>query len=178
VGRQQRAPTLAEALEAFPDANFTVDLKVEAAIEPLARLLRHGPLAARVCVAGAWDSWLARLRRLVPGLHTALGWRSLTALVWCSRTRSVPPRRIATAPFAHVPIRLGSVSIFVERLVTHAHELGVRVVVWTVDDPPTMHRLLDHGVDGIITDRPDLLREVMIARGTWSPMDEHRRARP
>jgi glycerophosphoryl diester phosphodiesterase len=178
VDSSEAIPTLAEALEAFPGANFTIDLKVEAAIEPLARLLRHGPFAARVCVAGAWDSWIARLRGLVPGLHTALGWRSLTALVWCSRTRSVPPRRIATAPFAHVPIRLGSVPIFVERLVTHAHEMGVRVVVWTVDDPPTMHRLLDHGVDGIITDRPDLLREVMIARGTWSPLDEHRRARP
>ncbi len=174
----QRIPTLAEALEAFPSANFTVDLKVEAAIEPLARLLSHKPFATRVCVAGAWDGWLARLRGLVPTVHTALGWRSLTVLVWGARTGASSPRRIATAPFAHVPIRLGSVPIFVERLVTHAHEMGIRVVVWTVDDPASMHRLLDHGVDGIITDRPDLLREVMIARRTWSPMDEQRRTRP
>ena len=51
-----------------------------------------------------------------------------------------------------------------------AHRLGVRVVVWTVDDPEQMHELLDMGVDGIITDRPDLLRAVMIQRGTWAPM--------
>ena len=45
-----------------------------------------------------------------------------------------------------------------------AHDAGVRSIVWTVNDPDTMHRLLDHGVEGIITDRPDLLREVLIAR--------------
>ena len=60
--------------------------------------------------------------------------------------------------------------MFVERLVTGAHGIGVKVVVWTVNDQPSMVRLLDAGVDGIITDRPDLLREVLIARGQWTPM--------
>lgn len=173
VDGHESIPTLADALDAFPRSNFTVDLKDEAAIEPLARLLGHRPFAERVCVAGAWDGWLAHLRRLAPDVHTALGWRSLTTLVCCSRTRARTPRRVATAPFAHVPLRLGSVPIFVERLVTHAHDIGIRVVVWTVDEPRTMHQLLDHGVDGIITDRPDLLREVLIARGTWSPIVDH-----
>ena len=61
VGGTERIPTLADALDAFPNADFTVDLKDAAAIEPLARLLRHRPFASRVCVAGAWDGWLARL---------------------------------------------------------------------------------------------------------------------
>ena len=60
--------------------------------------------------------------------------------------------------------------VFVERLVTGAHGIGVKVVVWTVNDQPSMVRLLDAGVDGIITDRPDLLREVLMARGEWTPM--------
>jgi len=170
VGGQEQIPMLADALDAFPFANFTVDLKDEEAIEPLARLLRHHDYAERVCVAGAWDGWLARLRRITPGLQTALGWRSLTALICCSRTGARPSRGIATAPFAHVPVRLGSVPIFVERFVRHAHAIGVRVIVWTVDDPRAMHHLLDASVDGIITDRPDVLREVMVARGTWMPM--------
>ena len=171
-------PTLAEALEAFPDSNFTIDLKDEAAIEPLARLLRHRPFATRVCVAGAWDGWLARLRRSVPEVRTALGWRSLAALVWYSRTRTALPRRVATAPFAHLPIRLGSRPIAFQRLVRDAHGIAVRVIVWTVDDPLVMHQLLDIGVDGIITDRPDLLRDVLISRGAWSPMTQSRGTRP
>lgn len=163
-------PTLADALEAFPSARFTVDLKERDAIQPLADLLQRRDLAERVCVAGAWDGWLDELRDRAPHVHTALGWRALTRLVSCSRSGMRPPRAVATGGFAHVPVRLGRVPVFAERLVSMAAELGIRVVVWTVDDAAEMHRLLDVGVAGIITDRTDRLREVLIARGEWSPM--------
>jgi glycerophosphoryl diester phosphodiesterase len=77
---------------------------------------------------------------------------------------------LANAPFAHVPIKLGRVPIFVERVVAMSHDLGVRVVVWTVDEPQVIRRLLDAGVDAIITDRPDVLREVLVSRDQWAPM--------
>jgi glycerophosphoryl diester phosphodiesterase len=170
VSGREPIPTLAEALETFPAANFTVDLKDRAAILPLVKLLQHSDFRERVCVAGAWDGWLDVVRGQVPGVRTALGWRSLTAVVTSARTGMPPARRFATAEFAHVPLKLGRVPVFVERLVEGAHRIGVRVVVWTVDDPATMGRLLDAGVDGIISDRPDLLREVLVARGQWTPM--------
>jgi glycerophosphoryl diester phosphodiesterase len=170
VGGREPIPTLTEALEAFPQARFTVDLKDRAAIGPLVKVLQHKDFGARVCVAGAWDSWLEAVRAQVPGVRTALGWRSLSALVTSARAGMPPARRFATAEFAHVPHRLGRVPVFVERLVEGAHRIGVRVVVWTVDDPLVMTRLLDTGVDGIITDRPDLLREVLVARDQWLPM--------
>jgi glycerophosphoryl diester phosphodiesterase len=169
VHGREPVPTLAEALEAFPDARFTIDLKDRAAIAPLVQLLRCRGIRERVCLAGAWDGALATVRREVPGVRTALGWRSLSALVSSSRTGARPSPRLATGEFAHVPLRLGRVPVFVERLVEGAHRIGVRVVVWTVDDVPDMHRVLDAGVDGVITDRPDLLREVLIARGQWLP---------
>lgn len=174
VAGREPIPTLVDALEAFPDANFTIDLKGREAIGPLGKLLQHKDFRDRVCVAGAWDGWLDVVRAEVPGVRTALGWRSLTALVTTARAGMPPARRFATAEFAHVPLKLGRVPVFVERLVEGAHRIGVRVVVWTVDDPATMGRLLDAGVDGIITDRPDLLREVLVARGQWLPMGDLR----
>ena len=161
-------PTLAEVLAAFPDACLTIDVKERSAIGPLADLLIATGSSARVCVAGSWDSWLAALgARVGPELTIALGWRSLVATL--SRLH-LGRGQSPTQPggrFAHVPLRLGRIAIYADHLVERANDIGIRIIVWTVNDPATMHRLLDAGVDGIITDRPDLLREVMIARGQW-----------
>jgi len=153
-------PTLDEVLVAYPDACFTVDVKEGSAVAPLARTLRATNAAPRVCVAGAWDGWLAGVRHEVgPELTTALGWRALATLL------AGAPQAAGAARFAHVPSRV--VQVFGARLVARAHALGVRIIVWTVNDPAQMHRLLDLGMDGIITDRPDLLREVLVARDQW-----------
>ena len=74
---------------------------------------------------------------------------------------------------AQVPVRYGApsgpkgVTVVTERFVRNAHRGGVPVPVWTIDDPVEMHRLLDLGVDGIMTDRPEALRAVLIDRGEW-----------
>lgn len=167
-------PTLEEALVSFPDACFTVDLKDRAAIAPMARLLQRRDYAERVCVAGAWDGWLQHLASQVPHVRTALGWRSLVALISAAKAGVQPPAAVVRGRFAHVPIQLGRLPIHSPALVRRAHRLGVRVIVWTVDDPAQMHELLDMGVDGIITDRPDRLRSVMISRGIWTPMGSDR----
>jgi len=161
-------PTFDEALDAFPNQFFTVDLKDRAGIEPLVKSLQRKGVAKRVCIAGAWDGWLGHVRREVPEVTTALGWRSLTALLWCARAGVRPPNALATAPFAHVPARQLDVPIHLERLVAMSNHIGVRVVAWTVDEPVAMRRLLDAGVDAIITDRPDLLREVLVSRHQWT----------
>lgn len=103
-------------------------------------------------------------------MRTALGWRSLAVLVACAKAGVRPPLGVATGEFVHVPVSVGRVPLVAERLVQMAADLGVRVLAWTVDEPALMHRLLDLGVDGVITDRPDLLREVLVRRGQWRPM--------
>jgi glycerophosphoryl diester phosphodiesterase len=68
---------------------------------------------------------------------------------------------------AQVPARIGTRIFVDERYVAVAHQLGLAVHVWTVNDRAQMSRLLDLGVDGIITDRADVLRDLLSARGCW-----------
>ncbi len=166
---QGGGPVLAlpELLATFPDSCFTIDVKDPAVIGPLAELINATGAAARVCVAGARGTWLRRLAELTgPELCAALSWRDLAQLA--SRGGRFP-----VGGFAHVPLRLGRLPVFRDGLLARAHDAGVRVVVWTVNDNATMHRLLDSGVDGIITDRPDVLREVLIGRGQWHTPGTH-----
>lgn len=157
-------PRIEDVLRAFPDAHVAIDLKDSRAIGPLARALRSCGATSRVCIGGSADRWMADVRAVLgPEVTTSMGWESLVRLA-SGTTRGVVP-----APFAHVPRRIARIPGAAERFVDLAHSLGSRVLVWTVDDPAEMNRLLDLGADGIFTDRPDLLRDVLIARGTWTP---------
>lgn len=162
-----QVPRLDDVLAAFPDARFTVDLKDTRGIGALAVAVRRTHAQRRVCVAGCTDLVLADVRAVIAGVTTAMGWDSLTRLAAAARL-GTRPRGVVRAPYAHVPLRLGRLPVFAERLVTMTHDLGAQVLVWTVNDPARMHRLLDCGVDGIMSDRPDLLREVLLARGHWT----------
>jgi len=166
----QPIPTLTELLLRFPDACFTVDVKDDRSVTPLVDALLSTHAASRVCIAGAWDGLLRTVAdRVGPELTTALGWRDLSALVTCAHARIRAPRSVAGS-FVHVPLRVGRLPVFGERLLARARHLGIGVIVWTVDDAAQMHRLLDAGVAGIITDRPDVLREVLVARDEWTPV--------
>ena len=162
-------PTLAATLRAFPDAFFSIDLKEERAIDHLAQELVQTRAAHRVCVSGARESWLRKLREQVgPELTTSLSWRDLATLVARTHARLGLPGGRDRGTFAHVPLQIGRLPVYGNRLITQARAYGISIIVWTVNDPDQMHRLLDAGVAGIITDRPDLLREVLIARDQWT----------
>ncbi|MCK6211325.1 glycerophosphodiester phosphodiesterase [Georgenia sp. EYE_87] len=160
---------LEDLLAAFPDACVTIDVKEERAVVPTIEAIRRTGSAARVCVAGGWDPWLAAIRRACgAALTTALGWRALTALIVAARTGVRASSGVATGSFAHVSLRYGRVPVLADprttgRLVQMAADLGLGVVAWTVNDVPTIRRLADAGVAGIITDRPDVLRETLAA---------------
>lgn len=172
VDGREPVPTLAEAMHSFPGARWAIDLKDERSVGAMATLLTANPgWAARVCVAGAWSRRLLRLQAEVPGVTTALGWRDLTALIATSRSYTRTPAGVACGSFAHVPYRLGRLPVYAERIVRRAHASGIRVAVWTVNDRPTMDMLLDAGVDGIITDHPGLLREALVSRNMWQPLE-------
>jgi len=169
ISGRHEIPTLAGTLRAFPDAFFSIDLKEERAIGHLAQELVQTGAAHRVCVSGARGSWLRKLRDQVgPELTTSLCWRDLATLVARTHARLGLPSGRDRGTFAHVPLEVGRFPVYGNRLIAQASAHDISIIVWTVNEPDQMHRLLDAGVAGIITDRPDLLREVLIARDQWT----------
>ena len=169
IGGQDPIPTFAELLEAFPGARFNVDAKADAAVEALARAIREHDAYERVCVSSFSPARLHRLRRLlgrrVPTAASSRGVVLHRFAPWLTRVLDSP------APALQVPVstRVGgrTVRITTDGLVRTAHRRGKQVHVWTVDDAPTIEHLLDLGVDGIFTDRPDTLKTVLVGRRLW-----------
>ncbi|SHF67033.1 glycerophosphodiester phosphodiesterase family protein [Streptoalloteichus hindustanus] len=159
---------LVDLLEELPEARLNVDVKSDAAVEPVLAALRRANAWDRVCLASFDERRLARLRRLGgPRLLTSLGPRSAGALWAGARVPGLPLRRAVRGALAQLPRRHGRLTVVDRPLVRLAHRWGLEVHVWTVDDEAEMVELLGLGVDGLVTDRPDLLRAVLRARGSW-----------
>ena len=158
-------PLMAELLEEFPDARFNIDAKADPAVGPLADLIRRTGAADRVCLGSFSDRRIASLRALVgPRVATSMGPREVFRLVRAARLRRP---FVTSAVAAQVPVAFSRVRIVTSGFLRTAHRTGLEVHVWTIDDPDEMRRLLDLGVDGLMSDRPDLLRQVLTERGAW-----------
>ncbi len=164
-----RIPRLDEVLSTWPTVLVNIDPKSDSAVEPLIRTIdRHGAID-RICV-GSFSGRRIRYcqRELGPGLCTSMGPWEVVRLALGARGFPVRPFAAAAAqiPLTH-SVAGRRIDLATASFVEAAHERGIHVHVWTINDEPTMHRMLDLGVDGIMTDRPDVLRSVMIARGCW-----------
>lgn len=155
-------PTLEEAMTAFPDAGFVLDIK-SAGVEPLlADLLARLGAEDRVIVGSFSDRRLGRFRRLTGG---AVATSSATLETLKVKALSVLRRPSAsTADVFQVPVTAG-ITVVDRAFVDAAHAAGKHVHVWTINEADEMHRLLDLGVDGLVTDRPDILGDVIAERG-------------
>ncbi len=166
IGGREPIPTMAEVLDACPDACFNIDPKADAAVGPLLDLLHDMRALTRVCIGAFSDRRLRTIRGAAgPDVATSLGPREVARLARGAVTGL--PLRSTGAVAAQVPVRFGRIPVTTPRFVRAAHRAGLEVHVWTIDDPGEMGRLLDLGVDGIMTDRPDLLRDVLRRRGDW-----------
>lgn len=166
IGGTDPIPTLAELFDAFPRARFNIDLKSAGGIAPLARLLEEYQAYDRVCVASFSSARLGGFRRLV-GDRVATG--MAPGSVFLIALSPVGPGAYARGNVAQVPSRVGFglLPVVTRRFVDAAHRTGRRVHVWTINDAAEMNRLIDLGVDGIVSDDVVVLRDVLTARGLW-----------
>ncbi len=157
-------PRLEDLLGSFPEARFNIDPKSDEVLEPLLSLLQPGGVD-RVCIGSFSDARIQRARdRLGPELCTSMGPLAVVRLKAASFGVPMAP---TAAACVQVPVSFRGAPIVNDRLIAESHRRGLAVHIWTVDDPAQMVRLLDQGVDGIMTDRPDVLRDTLELRGEW-----------
>ena len=165
-------PTLARLFDAFPDARFNIDIKSDGAVEALAAFIDEREAWARVLVGSFSARRMRAFRRRTQG-RVATSAHPLEVVAFVLSPSGRLARWVAGGrPVAlQIPHKRGPLTVTSGRLVRRAHAAGVQVHVWTIDDPSEMNRLLDRGVDGIMTDRTDILRDVLRARGQWHGLE-------
>ena len=164
-GKGLSVPRFEELVTALPDVGFVVDLKADGMAEELARIVDRHSLQDRVVVGSFSDRRLRDFREATGGrVATSTGSAESRRWLAASRLRRPVP---GTARALQVPRTLRGVRVVDARLVETAHMAGLAIHVWTVNERTEMERLLDMGVDGIVTDRVDVLKDVLESRGEW-----------
>jgi len=165
VDGREPIPLLEDLLGAFPDARVNIDPKHDDSVEPLIEVLERTAAVDRVCIGAFSDARLRTLRaRLGPGLCTSMGPKEVARLRLDAISGRVHPTPTGCV---QIPESFRGVTVTNAAVVRAAHRAGLQVHVWTVDDPAAMNRLLDLGVDGLMTDHPAVLKEVLTARSQW-----------
>ncbi|MCW2780747.1 MAG: glycerophosphodiester phosphodiesterase [Marmoricola sp.] len=168
IGGVYELPTMASLFEEFPACRFNIDLKSPDAGEPLAALIKVMNAWDRVLVGSFSRTRLQEFRKLTGG-RVPTSATPIDGVLY----RGLPVPRLATiltggrVAALQVPHYRGPINVITRGFVRRAHAAGVHVHVWTVDEAPEMHELLDLGVDGLFTDRTDVLKDVLVERGQW-----------
>jgi glycerophosphoryl diester phosphodiesterase len=159
VDGREPLPRITDLLEEFPNCFFSIDVKADDAVDLAIEQFTQLGVIDRLMI-GAFDHRrIRRLRAGMPGVVSALSRREIATMLAGGR---VPPRTCAS-----VPVSSRGVRVITPRFLARARRRSIPVYAWTIDAAPEMTRLLDAGVDGIMADQIDDLRDVLVARGQW-----------
>lgn len=167
LGEGQGFCSLADALDAFPEARFNIDIKSADAIASTVAAIRDAKAIGRVLIGSFSPERRLAVVRQLPGVATSVSARGAVTAVLAARSPGGLPllRRILRDVHAvQFPLSMLRMSTMTPRTIAAFHAAGVEVHAWTINDEPTMNRLLDLGVDGLVTDRADLAMGVLGAR--------------
>ncbi|VXB86014.1 Glycerophosphoryl diester phosphodiesterase [Arthrobacter sp. 9AX] len=174
IGGREPVPTFDDLVTGLPGVRLNVDVKDWKSVRSLAAAIERHQAHHRVLVTSFSDrrrravlkllsSPVASSAGVVPvALFTVLG-RVLPGPLFRWTMRRV----LHDVQALQVPARRGGIEVVTPGFVRRAHAMGLVVHVWTINEPAEMRRLLDLGVDGLVTDRADLLRDVLRDRGEW-----------
>jgi len=161
-GQGITVPTLEEVFQAFPNYHMTIEIKKtdRSMAEPFCNLIREYGMQDKVLVASFHDERMEEFRQVCPKVATSSARQETTVFVLMSKVflgRLYSPKFFAL----QVPEESSGITVMTAQFVRAAHERNLRVEPWTIDDPDQMKLYIDWGVDGLITDRPDLMLELL-----------------
>ena len=171
IGGAEPVPTFLQLVEALPDVVLNVDIKSPRAAAALASFVAEHRLEDRILVGSFSGRRLEEFRRLVRGTVATSAHSAEVAAYVLSPSARLARWLTRGRPVAlQIPHRHRGIPVATRGVVRRAHRNGLEVHVWTIDDPAEMELLLDLGVDGIMTDRTDVLRDVLVRRGQWEEL--------
>ncbi|MEU7866773.1 glycerophosphodiester phosphodiesterase family protein [Dactylosporangium sp. NPDC049140] len=167
VGGAAAVPRLDEVLDAYPDIRFNIDAKTDHAVQPTVEVVDRLKAHERVLLASFSSARLRRMRRLAgPGVATSMGMREVAGLFAAYQVgRRYTPAESVVA--VQIPPRYGRIALATAKFVGYCHRMGLQVHLWTIDEAAEIAHFLDLGVDGIMTDHIEVLRDVYQTRGIW-----------
>lgn len=151
-------PTLEAALETFPHTRFNIDLKTDLVAEPALEILKKHNAQDRICIASFSDERIDLARKYIPSICTSMGPNQILQ-VRLAAWKFINPKFVSDC--VQIPVYKYGIKLASKTMVDFCHANHLKVHVWTINDAKTMKKLINIGVDGIITDRPKLLKEVL-----------------
>ena len=161
-GQGLAIPTLKEVFQRFPDYPMIVEIKQESPsmAQPLCDLIRQYGMENKVIVPSFSDVAMGEFRAACPEVATAASSGEVRQFVYLSfaflSNPTVPPYSAM-----QVPIESSGITVITPGFVANAHRRGLQIHAWTINDPDEMQMLIEMGVDGIMTDRPDILLNLL-----------------
>jgi glycerophosphoryl diester phosphodiesterase len=170
-GQGIHVPTLAELFQKFPQMRYVIEIKLtqNPIDQPLCDLIRQHNMQDQVLIASFHDEAMQNFRAACPEVATSASRGEVTAFVLLGKVflsgLVIPEYESIQPPYD--PEQSMNIPIMTKRFIREAHAKNIAVEPWTVNDPDLMKQYIEWDVDGIITDRPDLMIEVLREMGEW-----------
>ncbi len=153
-----KIPTLESTLQKFPDTLFQIDVKTDEVVLPAMEVIKKTNSTDKVCIASFSSKRLKQVHKLYPEICLSMGPFEVMKLLLSSfglYRNKVPGNCL------QIPIYQYGIKLVTKRFINYIHSIGLKIHVWTINDEDTMQKLIDLGVDGIITDRPKALKDLL-----------------